>query len=84
MQVSAASESLSKGLIEQLTSLNPGEAILVGQWVNLPTFVKVDEIKEHRTGSDQNAVEEWEKLAAMKQIVRESSDSYVPSGYIEE
>lgn len=84
MQVSAASESLSRDLIEQLTSLNPGEAILTGQWTNLPTFVKVDEIKEHRTGSDQNAVEEWRKFATMKQVAKESSDSYVPSGYIQD
>jgi DNA helicase HerA-like ATPase len=46
-QISAASESLSRDLMEQLASLNPGEAILTGQWVNLPTFAKVDEIKEH-------------------------------------
>jgi uncharacterized protein len=84
MQVSSASESLSKRLIEQLTSLNPGEAILIGQWVNLPTFVKIEEIKETRIGSDQNAVEEWGRLALMKKAVKESSDSYVPSGYIQE
>jgi DNA helicase HerA-like ATPase len=84
MQVSAASEALSRDLIEQLTSLNPGEAIFAGQWVNLPTFVKVDEVKEREIGGDTDAVEEWAQLAAMKKIARESAESYVPSGYIQD
>ena len=50
---------LSRDLIDQLTSLNPGEAIFAGQWVNLPTFVKVDEVKERKIGVDQKAVEQW-------------------------
>jgi DNA double-strand break repair helicase HerA and related ATPase len=84
MQVSAASESLSRDLIDQLTSLNPGEAIFAGQWVNLPTFVKVDEVKERKIGGDQKAVEEWMQLAAIKKMAKESAGSYVPSGYIQE
>jgi DNA helicase HerA-like ATPase len=83
--VSAASEALSRDLIDQLTSLNPGEAIFAGQWVNLPTFVKVDEVRERKIGGDQKAVEEWNQLAAMKQVAaKESSESYVPSGYIQD
>jgi DNA helicase HerA-like ATPase len=85
MNVSAASESLSRDLIDQLTSLNPGEAIFTGQWVNLPTFVKVDEVKERKIGGDQKAVDEWKQLASMKQVAaKESADSYVPSGYIQD
>jgi uncharacterized protein len=85
MHVSAASESLSRDLIDQLTSLNPGEAIFAGQWVNLPTFVKVDEVKERKIGGDQKAVDEWKQLASMKQVAaKESADSYVPSGYIQD
>ncbi len=84
VQVSAASESLSRDLIDQLTSLNPGEAIFAGQWVNLPTFVKVDEVKERKIGGDQRAVEEWKQLAAIKQVAKESAGSYVPSGYIQD
>ncbi|MGI0028970.1 MAG: hypothetical protein ACREAQ_04560, partial [Nitrososphaera sp.] len=65
-------------------SLNPGEAIFAGQWVNLPTFVRVDEVKERRAGADQNAVDEWSKLAATKQASRESSETYIPPGYVHE
>jgi DNA helicase HerA-like ATPase len=85
MHVSAASEALSRDLIDQLTSLNPGEAIFAGQWVNLPTFVKVDEVKERKIGGDQKAVEQWSQLAAFKQqVAKESSESYIPSGYIQD
>lgn len=85
MQVAAASESLSRDLIDQLTSLNPGEAIFAGQWVNLPTFVKVDEVKERKIGGDQKAVEEWVQLAAIKEVAaKESAESYIPSGYIQD
>ena len=85
MHISTASEALSRDLIDQLTSLNPGEAIFAGQWVNLPAFVKVDEIKERKIGVDQKAVEEWRQLAAMEQqVAKELSESYVPSGYIQD
>ena len=83
-QVAAASEALSRDLIEQLTSLNPGEAILAGQWVNLPAFVRVEEVKDRKTGADLDAVEQWKRLAQVKEISRETSESYVPSGYIDD
>ncbi len=71
MHVSAASEALSRDLIDQLTSLNPGEAIFAGQWVNLPTFVKVDEVKERKIGGDQKAVEQWRQLGSSKAADRQ-------------
>ena len=83
-QVSAASEALSRDLIEQLPSLNPGEAVFAGQWVNLPAFVKADEVRERKIGGDQKAVEQWSQLAMMKEAGREAADSYVPSGYIQD
>ncbi|KKM21538.1 hypothetical protein LCGC14_1634460, partial [marine sediment metagenome] len=58
-QISAAAESISKDLLEQLTSLNVGDAILVGQCVNLPSIVHIEEVKEKVLGSDQNPVGEW-------------------------
>jgi uncharacterized protein len=85
MHISTASEALSRDLIDQLTSLNPGEAIFAGQWVNLPAFVKVNEVKERKIGVDQKAVEQWGELSAMEQqVAKESSESYVPSGYIQD
>jgi len=84
MHVAAASESLSKDLVDQLTSLNPGEAIFAGQWVNLPAFVRVEEVKERTIGSDLKAVEQWRKLDGSKHLAKESSDTYIPSGYIQD
>lgn len=84
MQVSAASEALSRDLIDQLPSLNPGEAVFAGQWVNLPTFVKADEVKERKIGGDQKAVEQWTQLAMLKEAAKETSESYIPSGYLQD
>ena len=44
-QIASASESISRDLIAQLTSLNVGDAVLVGQWVNLPAIIHIDEMK---------------------------------------
>ena len=57
-QVAAASESLGKDLIEQLASLNPGEAIFSGQWVNIPAFAKIEEVTERKVGKDLIVVAE--------------------------
>ena len=58
-QIASAAESISKDFIAQLTSLNIGDAVLVGQWVNLPAIIHIDEMKGKKIGSDQNAVGEW-------------------------
>ena len=58
-QIASAAESISREFISQLTSLNIGDAVLVGQWVNLPAIVHIDEMKGKTIGSDQNAVGEW-------------------------
>ena len=49
-QITSAAESISKNLIDQLTSLNVGDAILVGQWVNLPSIVHIEEVKGENYG----------------------------------
>jgi DNA helicase HerA-like ATPase len=83
-QVSAASEALSKDLIEQLPSLNPGDAVLVGQWVNLPAFVHFDQVVEKRIGSDQKAVKEWKEISKMKEATRESTQAMIKKGYLKD
>ena len=35
------------------------DRVLVGQWVNLPAIVHIDEMKGKKIGSDQDAVGEW-------------------------
>ena len=76
-QIASATESTSRELINQLTSLNVGDAILVGQWVNLPSLVHVEEVKEKIMGGDQSAVSQWAKAEKMSEIAVESTQRLV-------
>jgi DNA helicase HerA-like ATPase len=83
-QVAAASESLSPKLLEQLPSLNPGEALLIGQWVNLPSFARIDEAKDRMMGADPDPVAEWRSSQIQNQMARESTQSYIRKGYVQD
>jgi DNA helicase HerA-like ATPase len=76
-QIASATESTSRDLIAQLTSLNVGDAVLVGQWTNLPSLVHVEEVKEKLMGSDQSAVNAWENAEKMKEVAVESTQGLV-------
>ena len=58
-QVASAAESISEGLVKQLGSLNIGDALLVGQWVQLPSAVHIDAVPEKIAGDDHDAVSQW-------------------------
>ena len=76
-QIASAAESLSKDLLSQLSSLNIGDAVLIGQWVNLPSIVHVDEVKSKKSGSDLDAVSEWNQTDKFKEVAKESTKSMV-------
>jgi uncharacterized protein len=76
-QIASAAESLSKDLLSQLSSLNIGDAVLIGQWVNLPSIVHVDEVKSKKSGSDLDAVSEWNQTDKFKYVAKESTRSMV-------
>jgi hypothetical protein len=76
-QIASATESTSRELISQLTSLNVGDAVLVGQWVNLPSLVHIEEVKEKIMGRDQSAVTAWAKTENMNQVAVESTQQLV-------
>lgn len=76
-QIASATESTSRELINQLTSLNVGDAILVGQWVNLPSLVHVEEVKEKIMGADQSAVNAWAKAEKMNDVAVESTQKLI-------
>jgi len=76
-QIASATESTSRELISQLTSLNVGDAILVGQWTNLPSMVHVEEVKEKIMGADQSAVIAWAKADKMKEVAIESTQGLI-------
>ena len=81
-QIASTSESLTTNLTEQLTSLNPGEALLVGQWVNLPSFAKIDEAKDRWMGADPDPVAEWKSNRLHEEMAREPTQSYIREGYV--
>ena len=58
--VQKSSESLSNDLLEQLPSLNIGEAVILGQMTKIPTMVKIDEFEGKSVGSDLDIVKLWQ------------------------
>jgi DNA helicase HerA-like ATPase len=76
-QIASATEATSRELISQLTSLNVGDAVLVGQWTNLPSLVHVDEVKEKIMGSDQSAIDAWANAEKMNEIAVESTQGLI-------
>ena len=54
--VQSASESLSQDLINQLPSLNVGEAVVLGLMSRVPTLVKIDQFKGRIHGDDMDIV----------------------------
>ena len=76
-QIASATESTSRELISQLTSLNVGDAVLVGQWTNLPSMVHVEEVKEKVMGADQSAINAWANADKMKEVAIESTQGLV-------
>lgn len=54
-------ENIPNELLEHLPSLNPGEMLLTGQWITIPSLVKIEKVNEKLGGADIDAVNEWSK-----------------------
>ena len=54
-----ASEAISEDLLQNLPSLNVGEAGPLGDWVSVPAVVKIDYVSEKNTGADISATSLW-------------------------
>ncbi|QKR00431.1 ATP-binding protein [Metallosphaera tengchongensis] len=61
-----ASDNLTEDLVEQLSSLGIGEAIVIGNLVKLPAFVKVAKFPGRLGGSDPDLKGEWNALKERK------------------
>ena len=72
--VQSASESLSQELMSYLPSLNPGEAIIIGNMTKIPLLVKIDKAKGKIEGNDIKVVDEWESLSNKEDSNLESID----------
>ncbi|WP_407412099.1 helicase HerA-like domain-containing protein [Methanobrevibacter sp.] len=64
--VQSASESLSQDLVNQLPSLNVGEAIVLGLMTKVPTLVKIDEFRGRRHGDDMDIVSHFKNIKERK------------------
>ncbi len=60
--VVSSTELVSERLARNLPALNVGEAILLGQWVSVPTLVKIDRVSEKIMGTDIDAASNWEDV----------------------
>ena len=83
-QIMNSVESVSRDLIRQITSLNVGNAILTGQWVNLPSVVEIDEQKDKIMGADADPIQEWEMAHKMKNIAIENTQKIIRHDLVDE
>ncbi|ADU97269.1 helicase HerA domain-containing protein [Thermovibrio ammonificans] len=67
--VQQASESLSADLVEQLPSLNVGEALVMGKMIPVPALVKIKKASAKRGGGDIDVVDAWKKLSVKREEI---------------
>lgn len=81
--VQAASEALSDDLVNQLPSLNIGEALVLGLMTKVPTLVKVDEFKGRRVGDDIDILDQWRqsKKDDEEELERQKAESRALDGF---
>ncbi|WP_457568622.1 helicase HerA domain-containing protein [Desulfurobacterium sp.] len=78
--VQQAAESLSSELVEQLSSLNVGEALLMGKMIPVPALVKIKLASGKMSGNDRSAVDEWEKVYRSRKSLIDEIDSFYDYG----
>ena len=80
--VQSASESLSQDLINQLPSLNVGEAIVLGLMSRIPTLVKIDEFKGRNHGDDMDIVSHFaDSLKKQEKELEDEENELLDMGY---
>ena len=81
--VQAASEALSDDLVNQLPSLNIGEALVLGLMTKVPTLVKVDEFKGRMVGDDIDILDQWRqsKKDNEEELERQRAESRALDGF---
>ena len=60
--VAEASDQVDEAMVESLSSLNPGEALLVGPFVPFPFFVKIIKVDNLLMSSDPDVISEWKEV----------------------
>ena len=80
--VQSASESLSQDLINQLPSLNVGEAIVLGLMSKVPTLVKIDKFQGRTHGDDMDIVSYFrDSVEREAEEIKRQEDELMDMGY---
>jgi hypothetical protein len=80
--VQSASESLSQDLINQLPSLNVGEAIVLGLMTKVPTLVKIDKFQGRTHGDDMDIVSFFKNSVKKEaEEIKRQEDELLDMGY---
>ena len=80
--VQSASESLSQDLINQLPSLNVGEAIVLGLMSKVPTLVKIDKFQGRTHGDDMDIASYFkDSLKKEAEEIEKQEDDLLDMGY---
>ena len=80
--VQSASESLSKDLVDQLPSLNVGEALVLGLMSKVPTLVKIDRFKGRRHGDDMDIISHFKNsIQKEKEEIENAQQETLDMGY---
>ena len=80
--VQSASESLSQDLINQLPSLNVGEAVVLGLMTKVPTLVKIDKFQGRQHGDDMDIVSYFKDAVKREaEEIKHQEDELMDMGY---
>lgn len=76
--VQSASESLSQDLVNQLPSLNVGEAVVLGLMSKVPTLVKIDKFEGRLHGDDMDIVSHFKNIKEKQkeELKRQEEESW--------
>lgn len=80
--VQSASESLSQDLINQLPSLNVGEAIVLGLMTKVPSLVKIDKFQGRTHGDDMDIISHFKDSAKREaEEIERQDEELLDMGY---
>ncbi|MUN29329.1 DNA double-strand break repair helicase HerA [Sulfuracidifex metallicus] len=63
-----SSDNLSEDLAEHLSSLDVGEAIVIGKIVGIPAIIKVDKFSGRLAGADPDLIKEWKEQISEREL----------------
>ena len=80
--VQSASESLSQDLVNQLPSLNVGEAIVLGLMTKVPTLVKIDKFQGRTHGDDMDIISHFrDSVKKEAEEIQQQEQELIDMGY---